>query len=116
MTILRKKHLINERYNCVKIDAHGIQIRGTHVLYFWKLMTGVKCLGWLRIKIAKKTASTQLLIMLRQSYFMSPYNSYSLTHCDLNSVMSLIYCIRSKSLPFVDARLAAVGPDTCRRV
>ena len=28
ISILRKKHLNNERYTCSKIGAHGIQIRG----------------------------------------------------------------------------------------
>ena len=64
MSILRKKQLINERYTCDKIGAHGIQIRGkvgAHVLCFWTLVTKVKCLGYLHIENTKKTASTQLL-------------------------------------------------------
>ena len=65
ISILREKQLINERYTCGKIGAHGIQIRGkvgTHVLCFWTLVTEVKCLGCLHIENNKKKTSTQLLI------------------------------------------------------
>ena len=65
ITILRKRLIINERYICGKIGAHGIQIRGevgVHVLCFWTLKTEVKCLECLHIESTKKTASTQLLI------------------------------------------------------
>ena len=67
ISISRKNHLINERYTCGKIDAHGFQIRGevgALVLCFWKLVTELKCLGCSHIENAKKTASTQLLIYI----------------------------------------------------
>ena len=61
ISILRKKQLINKRYTRGKIGAHGIQITGKvgiHVLCFWTLVTGVKCLGCLYIENTKKTTST----------------------------------------------------------
>ena len=52
-SILRNKQLINERYTCGEIGAHGIQIRGefsAHVLCFWTLVTEAKRHGYLHIK------------------------------------------------------------------
>ena len=57
ISILRKKHLINEGYTCGKIGTHGLQIRGEvgpHVVCFWKLVTEVKCFGCLHMENTKK--------------------------------------------------------------
>ena len=66
ISILRKKQLINKRYTCGQIGAHGIQIRGevgAHVFCVWTLVTEVKCIGCLHIENTKKTASIQLSIV-----------------------------------------------------
>ena len=55
ISILRRKHFMNERYTCAKL-AHTC---------FWQLVTEVKSLGCLPIENPKKTASTQLLIYMR---------------------------------------------------